>query len=325
MSCRAASAPASRSSCSLLETVILLYYAALAASLIVKVGLVLVLRHGRGRSPATTPSLHWAAPRAQPSGIFWIGTAVLVLAGLLLATGTRRYFTVQKVLFVMARGRHRLCWSRSCCFGSRATFEAQPHRADRARVRRRDQDRQAERLRRPSGFDLGARRSSSWSGRCCRCSARCSRSASAARSRRSAAPSCSGCWARSSPPAADRPVRGAREQGVRLRRSRARSASTRSPGSPTAPPSPRSAPRPSSRAGRDPRRTTCCWPSVIMATFVAWIWFWVPAEIAYTTRTMIAWSFDRLAPTGSATSASGSTPRWWRSACRPPGRSCSCG
>jgi amino acid transporter len=35
---------------------------------------------------------------------------------------------------------------------------------------------------------------------------------------------------------------------------------------------------------------------VIMATFVAWIWFWVPAELAYTTRTMIAWSFDRLAP-----------------------------
>ena len=33
-----------------------------------------------------------------------------------------------------------------------------------------------------------------------------------------------------------------------------------------------------------------------MATFVAWIWFWVPAELAYTTRTMIAWSFDRLAP-----------------------------
>ena len=33
-----------------------------------------------------------------------------------------------------------------------------------------------------------------------------------------------------------------------------------------------------------------------MAAFVAWFWFWVPAEIAYTTRTMIAWSFDRLAP-----------------------------
>ena len=37
---------------------------------------------------------------------------------------------------------------------------------------------------------------------------------------------------------------------------------------------------------------------IIMATFVAWIWFWVPAELAYTTRTMIAWSFDRVAPDG---------------------------
>lgn len=25
-------------------------------------------------------------------------------------------------------------------------------------------------------------------------------------------------------------------------------------------------------------------------------WFWIPAEIVYTTRTMVAWSFDRLAP-----------------------------
>jgi APA family basic amino acid/polyamine antiporter len=35
---------------------------------------------------------------------------------------------------------------------------------------------------------------------------------------------------------------------------------------------------------------------IIMAMFVAWIWFWIPAELAYTTRSMIAWSFDRLAP-----------------------------
>ena len=33
-----------------------------------------------------------------------------------------------------------------------------------------------------------------------------------------------------------------------------------------------------------------------MAAFVAWFWFWIPAEIAYSTRTMIAWSFDRLVP-----------------------------
>jgi amino acid transporter len=35
---------------------------------------------------------------------------------------------------------------------------------------------------------------------------------------------------------------------------------------------------------------------VILATFAAWIWFWIPAEIAYATRSMIAWSFDRVAP-----------------------------
>jgi amino acid transporter len=36
--------------------------------------------------------------------------------------------------------------------------------------------------------------------------------------------------------------------------------------------------------------------AVILATFAAWIWFWIPAEMAYTTRSMIAWSFDRVAP-----------------------------
>jgi amino acid transporter len=36
--------------------------------------------------------------------------------------------------------------------------------------------------------------------------------------------------------------------------------------------------------------------AIVMATFAAWIWFWIPAELAYTTRSMIAWSFDRIAP-----------------------------
>jgi amino acid transporter len=35
---------------------------------------------------------------------------------------------------------------------------------------------------------------------------------------------------------------------------------------------------------------------LIVAAFVAWIYFWVPAELIYAQRTMIAWSFDRLAP-----------------------------
>ncbi|MBA2443849.1 MAG: hypothetical protein H0V49_00745 [Nocardioidaceae bacterium] len=35
---------------------------------------------------------------------------------------------------------------------------------------------------------------------------------------------------------------------------------------------------------------------LIVAAFVAWIYFWVPAELIYAERTTIAWSFDRLAP-----------------------------
>jgi amino acid transporter len=36
--------------------------------------------------------------------------------------------------------------------------------------------------------------------------------------------------------------------------------------------------------------------TLIVAAFVAWIYFWVPAELIYAQRTMIAWSFDRLGP-----------------------------
>ena len=35
---------------------------------------------------------------------------------------------------------------------------------------------------------------------------------------------------------------------------------------------------------------------VISAAFAIWVWFWVPGIIAYCTRSMIAWSFDRVAP-----------------------------
>jgi len=36
--------------------------------------------------------------------------------------------------------------------------------------------------------------------------------------------------------------------------------------------------------------------AVISATFAVWIWFWIPNIMAYGTRSMIAWSFDRAAP-----------------------------
>jgi len=35
---------------------------------------------------------------------------------------------------------------------------------------------------------------------------------------------------------------------------------------------------------------------IILFTFVVWIWFWIPALVCYGTRSMIAWSFDRVAP-----------------------------
>lgn len=35
---------------------------------------------------------------------------------------------------------------------------------------------------------------------------------------------------------------------------------------------------------------------LIAAAFAAWSYFWIPAELIYTQRTMVAWSFDRLAP-----------------------------
>ena len=158
---------------SLVETVILLYYAAFAASLIVKVGLSSFFATV-GVVAGNRTLLDWAASTAEPSGVFWIGTATLVLAGVLLATGTRRYFSVQKVLFALAVAG-TLVLVAVLLLGSRDHLQGQPHRAHRARLRRRDRHRQAERLRRPAA-STSAPRSRSWSSRCCPCSGPCSRS-----------------------------------------------------------------------------------------------------------------------------------------------------
>ncbi|MFN8164465.1 MAG: amino acid permease, partial [Solirubrobacterales bacterium] len=83
---------------SVVETMILLYYAALASSLIVKVGLSSFFATV-GSIAGNSTFVEWAGSVAEPAGVFWIGTAVLLLAGVLLTTGTRRYFSVQKVIF----------------------------------------------------------------------------------------------------------------------------------------------------------------------------------------------------------------------------------
>src|SRR6185312_1498740 len=83
------------------ETVILLYYAALAAGLIVQVGLSSFFG-AVGMVSRNSTLISWGATVAKPAGVFWIGTLIIVVAGLLLVSGTRRYFTVQRVLFVIA-------------------------------------------------------------------------------------------------------------------------------------------------------------------------------------------------------------------------------
>lgn len=86
---------------SLIETMILMYYAALAASLIVTVGLSSFFGTVGFLGDSDTFA-SWAASTASPAGIFWIGSGFLVLAGALLTSGTRRYFAVQKFLFGIA-------------------------------------------------------------------------------------------------------------------------------------------------------------------------------------------------------------------------------
>src|SRR5579883_3037890 len=80
---------------SLIETIILLYYAALAAGLIVQVGLSSFF--GTVGIVAHNPTLvSWGTTVAKPAGVFWVGTLIIVIAGGLLVSGTRRYFTVQR-------------------------------------------------------------------------------------------------------------------------------------------------------------------------------------------------------------------------------------
>jgi amino acid transporter len=86
---------------SLIETIILLYYGALAAGLIVQVGLSSFFG-AVGMVARNATLISWGSTVAEPAGVFWIGSLIIVVAGVLLVTGTRRYFTVQRVLFAVA-------------------------------------------------------------------------------------------------------------------------------------------------------------------------------------------------------------------------------
>jgi amino acid transporter len=277
---------------SLVETVILLYYAAFAASLIVEVGLSSFLATV-GVVADNRTLIDWAASAAKPSGVFWIGTAVLVLAGLLLVSGTRRYFSVQKVLFGLAVVG-TLVLIAVMLLGSRGRFQ--------------------DNLQRLTGLDyqgviatakqngyvtgsfslgksiqflvipllplLGAVQSIGIGGE-------------VKRFRRSQLFGMLGAVAFTGLLIALFDGLAAKAFGYEFQGAIGfNSISGIAAGSTEA------------SVGASPWFTVLAGiltsnvllAVVIMATFVAWIWFWVPAELAYTTRTMIAWSFDRLAP-----------------------------
>jgi amino acid transporter len=277
---------------SLIETVVLLYYAAFAASLIVKVGLSSFLATV-GVVAGNDTLISWAASTATPSGVFWIGTAVLVAAGMLLASGTRRYFSVQKVLFVLAVGG-TLVLIAVLLLGSRGRFQ--------------------ENLQRLTGLDyagvvatakqngyvtgsfnlgttiqflvwpllplLGAVQSVGLGGE-------------VKRIRRSQLFGTLGAVAATGLLIALFDGLAAKAFGYEFQGAIGfNSISAITDGSTEA------------SVGASPWFTVLAGiltsnvllAVVIMVAFVAWIWFWVPAELAYTTRTMIAWSFDRLAP-----------------------------
>ena len=277
---------------SLIETVILLYYAAFAASLIVKVGLSSFLATV-GVVAGNRTLLDWAASSAEPSGVFWIGAAVLVLAGLLLAWGTRRYFTVQKALFVLAVVG-TLVLVAVLLLGSRARFQANLQRLTgldyHGVVATAKQNgyvtgsfslgKSIEFLVFPLLPLLGAVQSIGIGGE-------------VKRIRRSQLLGMLGAVAATGLLIALFDGLAAKAFGYEFQGAIGfNSISGIADGSTEA------------SVGASPWFTVLAGiltsnvllAVVIMATFVAWIWFWIPAELAYTTRTMIAWSFDRLAP-----------------------------
>ena len=278
---------------SLLETVILLYYGALAASLLVQVGLASFFATV-GSVAGNDTLVGWAADVSTPRGVFWIGTGVLLLAGLLLATGTRRYFTVQKVLFAVALIATGIAVV-VMLFGSRESFQTNLTDLTGLNYDGVIETAESNGYVPNSGIDwgetlkflvwpllplLGAVQSIGIGGEI-------------KKVRRSQIVGMLGAvigtgvlisiFALLSNKAFGYTFQGAvgfnSLSGIE-------NGSTEGP------------------IGAAPYFTTLAGiltnnvllAIVIMAAFVAWIWFWVPAEIAYSTRSMIAWSFDRLVP-----------------------------
>jgi amino acid transporter len=272
---------------SLVETVILMYYAALAASLIVVVGLSSFFSTV-GLVASNDTLTRWGTSVAKPDGIFWIGTLLLLVAGALLASGTRRYFSLQRTLFVIAMAGTVVILL-AMAIGSRSTFQ--------------------DNLTSLTGLDYNQVIDSAKSGGYVVSDFSFSESVKfivwpllpllgavqsigiggeVKKIQRSqlfgmlGAVIFSGLLIALFAVLADR-VFGYDFQGAIAYNSILGTGDTTT-----------TTPYFTVLAGIMTSNVVLA--VIIMATFVAWIWFWIPAELAYTTRSMIAWSFDRVAP-----------------------------
>jgi amino acid transporter len=272
---------------SIVETIILLYYAALAAGLIVQVGLSSFFG-AVGTVAGNSTLTSWGTTVAKPAGVFWIGTLIILVAGLLLISGTRRYFTVQRVLFVVAVAGLAVI-AVVMIFGSKSSFQSN--------------------LTGLTGLDSGKVISSATKGGFASAPTSFSESAKfliwpllpllgavqsvgiggeVKKVRRSQLFGMIGAVVATGLVIALFAILSDKDFGHAFQGAVAYNALT----------------------GSGPTTSTAPWFAVlagilghnvilsvvILATFAAWIWFWIPAEMAYTTRSMIAWSFDRVAP-----------------------------
>jgi len=276
---------------SLVEAIILLYYAAFAASLIVFVGLSPFFATV-GSIAGNDTMVQWAGDIVKPEGVFWIGVAVLVLAGAILASGTRRYFTVQRVLFGIAAGG-TLIFIIALLFGSQETFKE-----NLSSVASLDFDQVIATAEEngyvPADFDftqtlnfmiwpllplLGAIQSIGIGGE-------------VKTVRRSQLFGMLGAVIGTGLLIAFVAILASKTFGYDFQGAIGFNSLSALPDSTEA------------TIGASPYFTVLAGiladnvllAGIIMATFAAWIWFWVPAELAYVTRSMIAWSFDGLAP-----------------------------
>ncbi len=273
---------------SVIETIILLYYAALAAGLIVQVGLSSFFTTV-GQVSFNNTMLHWGQDVAQPAGVFWIGSLIIVVAGALLASGTRRYFTFQRILFVIAVAG-LVVVAGVMLFGSRGSFSANLTTYTGLHYQ------QVIASAVKKGFVaggtsftaswkfiiwpllplLGAVQSVGIGGE-------------VKKARRSQLFGMIGAVVATGLVIALFALLSNKDFGNTFQGAIAYNSLTGNAGQ-TTPTSPWFAVL-AGILGHNVFLSV-----IILATFAAWIWFWIPAEMAYTTRSMIAWSFDRVAP-----------------------------